>query len=86
MASGPLRIAVAGSGVGGPTAAIARRAKGFRVEVVDQAAEADLVIGADGVRSAASGHLTATDEHNARLCSLPETVGWIHGFDVHAEL
>jgi salicylate hydroxylase len=26
------------------------------------------------------------DERNARLLSLPETVGWIHGYDVYAAL
>lgn len=28
----------------------------------------------------------AVDERNARLLSLPEMVGWIHSYDVHAEL
>jgi 2-polyprenyl-6-methoxyphenol hydroxylase-like FAD-dependent oxidoreductase len=37
MGSRPLRVAVVGSGIGGLTAAIALRAKGFRVEVFDQA-------------------------------------------------
>lgn len=39
MGSGPLRVAVVGSGVGGLTAAIALRARGHRVEVFDQAGE-----------------------------------------------
>jgi salicylate hydroxylase len=39
MAPQPLRIAVVGSGIGGLTAAIALQAKGFEVEVFDQAAE-----------------------------------------------
>jgi salicylate hydroxylase len=55
MGSRPLRVAVVGSGVGGLTAAIALRAKGFQVEVFDQANElseigAGVSLGANGMR------------------------------------
>jgi salicylate hydroxylase len=53
--SAPLRVAVVGSGIGGLTAAIALQAKGFEVDVYDQAAEliaigAGVSLGANGVR------------------------------------
>jgi salicylate hydroxylase len=55
MGSGPLRVAVVGSGIGGLIAAIALRAKGFRVEVFDQASElseigAGVSLGGNGMR------------------------------------
>lgn len=53
--SAPLRIAVIGSGIGGLTAAIALQAKGFDVEVYDQASElseigAGVSVGGNGMR------------------------------------
>jgi salicylate hydroxylase len=55
MGSRPLRVAVVGSGIGGLTAAIALQARGFRVEVVDQASElseigAGVSLGGNGMR------------------------------------
>ncbi|MEV8513728.1 FAD-dependent monooxygenase [Dactylosporangium sp. NPDC051484] len=53
--SAPLRIAVIGSGIGGLTAAIALQAKGFEVDVYDQASElreigAAVSLGGNGMR------------------------------------
>lgn len=53
MGTRPLRVAVVGAGVGGLTAAIALRARGFEVEVYDQVRELS-EIGA-GSRWAATG-------------------------------
>ena len=55
MGSRPLRVAVVGSGIGGLTAAIALQAKGFQVEVFDQASElseigAGVSLGGNGMR------------------------------------
>ncbi|GAA2364292.1 FAD-dependent monooxygenase [Dactylosporangium salmoneum] len=55
MGSAPLRVAVVGSGIGGLTAAIALQAKGFEVEVFDQASElseigAGVSLGGNGMR------------------------------------
>src|SRR5258705_13814457 len=55
MGPQPLRIVVAGSGIGGLTAAIALQAKGFEVDVYDQASElseigAGVSIGGNGMR------------------------------------
>jgi salicylate hydroxylase len=55
MGPQPLRIVVVGSGIGGLTAAIALQAKGFEVEVYDQASElseigAGVSVGGNGMR------------------------------------
>jgi salicylate hydroxylase len=55
MGSRALRVAVVGSGIGGLTAAIALQAKGFQVEVFDQASElseigAGVSLGGNGMR------------------------------------
>jgi len=53
--SAPLRVAVVGSGIGGLTVAIALQARGFDVEVYDQASELTAIgsgvsVGANGLR------------------------------------
>jgi salicylate hydroxylase len=55
MGSRPLRVAVVGSGIGGLITAIALQAKGFQVEVFDQASElseigAGVSLGGNGMR------------------------------------
>lgn len=55
MGSSPLRVAIVGSGIGGLAAAVALQAKGFEVEVFDQAGElsaigAGIALGGNGMR------------------------------------
>ena len=55
MGSSPLHVAIVGSGIGGLAAAIALQAKGFEVDVYDQASElsaigAGIALGGNGMR------------------------------------